>query len=148
MYNEVMEILFAEPDDHVIDRKSSISQHTDKLGVWKKGQFIPLSYDHLDYIDCDKVTSHKAVLSSGGDLGFNYPTGSCTVITDEYLLSDLKEEVVRELPEWYGTGFYEALVDKFTMTLSDDSSLGLRHRRELAVGLDYVKCKTVIPAVE
>lgn len=143
-----MEILYAVPDDHVIDRKSSISQHTDKLGEWKKGQFIPLSFDCLDYIDCDKVVSHRAVLSAGGDLGFNYPTGSCTILTDEHLLSDVKEEVVRSLPSWYGEGFYKDFVDKFTMTLSDSATLGLRDRRRLAVGLDYVKCKTVIPAVE
>lgn len=146
--NTLIPILFAVPDDHVVDRKSSISQHTDKLGYWKKGQFIPLEFDKIDYIDCDSITSHRSTLSNGTDLGFDYPTGNCTVYSNNYLYGDIKEVVMRALPSWYGVGFYEAFVDKFTMINSSSASLGLACRQQLAVGLDYVKCKTVLNAVE
>lgn len=147
-YNRGMEILYAVPDDHVIERKSSISQHTDKLGLWKKGEFIPIEFDQLDYIDCKKIASHKAVISFGDDIGFNYPTGTCRVIDNNYLLFDQKEAVLKALPSWFGEGFYEAFVDKFTMINFSSCSLGLDNSRPLTVGLDYVKCKTVLPPVE
>lgn len=146
--NAPIPILFAVPDDHVVDRKSSISQHTDKLGHWKKGQFLPLVFDKLDYIDCDRIVSHKSTLSNGTDIGFDYPTGSCTIYSNNYLYGDIRETIVKVLPSWYGNGFYESFLDKFTMINSSSSSLGLACRQQLAVGLDYVKCKTVLDPVE
>lgn len=141
-------VLYAVPDDHTVERKSSISQHTDKLGTWKKGEFIPIAFDQLDYIDCDKIMSHRAVISFGDDIGFNYPTGKCTIIDNNYLTFDQRETVIKALPAFYGEGFYQAFVDKFTIINFSSCSLGIDNSRQLTVGLDYVKCKTVLPPVE
>jgi hypothetical protein len=82
-------------------------------------------------------------------LGFNFPVGHYTFFTDTYLIGDRKEVVVKKLPEWFGTGWYEKALNEKVFTNFDDSSLGERNRVDLRIGLDYISSDDILePADE
>lgn len=127
-----------DADETNIHRHSSINQHKGFLSVKKGGVSVPLRFDSLDWINCDGIKTHPVIISGGDDIGFNYPVGHFSYFTDTYLIMDRKEIVAKQLPEWYGKGWYEKVLKEKVFTNFDGSSLGLRNRVNLRVGLDYV----------
>ena len=134
-----MNIPFLEPEqDNEVKWKSSISQHSNKLSVVKGEEVVPISYDVLDFIDCDGTKSHRAVVADGDDIGFNFPTKQCCYYTDEYVYYDGDRTELRVLPHWFGEGMYEAQVEEFDFVNDDNaSSLGVRNRYDITIGLNY-----------
>ena len=126
-------------DEHRTSTKSSISQaRSNKLSVSNGiGQFIPIVFDHLDYIDCEKIVSHKAMLSDSDELSFEYPVKECTYFTDKYIYMDEKGTELRELPEWFGAGFYRAAVNRNDFINAEDEAFGIRNIETVQSGLHY-----------
>ena len=60
-------------DDIQVYRKSSIDQHKNKFSVYRKGGWLPISYDVLDDVTCEGLVSHRdehrIVNSDTGALG-------------------------------------------------------------------------------
>lgn len=133
-------------DEHRTITKSSISQARDtKLSLSNGiGQFIPIVFDNLDYIDCDRVVSHKVMVSDSDELAFEYPVKECTYFSDEYVYVDEKGTELRELPEWFGAGFYRASVDRNNFVNFDDQAFGTRDADTLQTGLHYVEASSTI----
>ena len=129
-------ILTAE-DDTRVNYHSSISQHSNKLHILKGGEAVPISFDVLDYIDCDRLVSHRAILADGDDIGFNFPTGSCTYVSDEYIYMDGDRKELRQMPHWFGEGTYEAFIKEYDFINADNGSLGSRNKITTTVGLNY-----------
>lgn len=127
-----------DADETDIKRHSSINQYGAFLSVEKGGVNVPLRFDSLDWINCDGIKTHPVIVSDGNDLGFNFPVGHYTYFTDTYLLMDRKEVVVRQLPEWFGKGWYEKALNQKVFTNFDESSLGVRNKVNLRIGLDYI----------
>lgn len=127
-----------DADETDIHRHSSINQYGGFLSVKKGGVNIPLRFDSLDWINCDGVKTHPIIVSDGNDLGYHFPVGHYTYFTDTYLLMDRKEVVVRQLPEWFGKGWYEKALNQKVFTNFDESSLGVRNKVKLRIGLDYI----------
>lgn len=121
--------------------KSSISQAKDKkLSVTNKlGQYFPLVFDHLDYIDCKKVKSHNITVSLVDEADYEYGVQNCTFYTDQYLFVDDKKVELRTLPHWFGEGFYQKFIDRNTFINFDNEALGVRNKTEVQVGLHYVE---------
>lgn len=131
-----------------VEYYSSISQHKNKLAVVKKGEWCPISFDCIDYIDCKKIHSHRAVVTDGDDIGYNFPVGECRFYTDSYVYHDENGNERHILPEWFGPGFYdEALTDQAFIN-ADTCSLGVRNGYVLRVGLSYALADKNIPPVE
>lgn len=141
-----MEILY-NADDRRIERKSSINQHKHKFSVYAQGGWLPVSYDVIESVGCEGIKSHKAILSlDEKDLGYIYPVATCTKYTNKYIFSDNQKTELRELPEWFGAGLYEAFVDEHVFTNADSGALGEANKIHYKVGLDYYRAKTILPA--
>lgn len=119
-------------------RHSSIDQYGSFLSVKKGGVNVPIRFDSLDWINCEGIKTHPIIISDGTDIGFNFPVGHYTYITDDYILMDRKEVVVRKMPEWFGKGWYEKALNEKVFTNFDNGSLGMRNKVNLRIGLDYV----------
>lgn len=133
-----------DADETDIHRHSSINQYGGFLSVKKGGVNVPLRFDSLDWINCDGIKTHPVIVSDGNDIGFNFPVGHYTYFTDTYLLMDRKEVVVRQLPEWFGKGWYEKALNQKVFTNFDESSLGVRNKVNLRIGLDYIKSENIL----
>ena len=127
-----------DADETNIHRHSSINQYGGFLSVQKGGVNIPLRFDSLDWINCDGIKTHPIIISDGNDLGYNFPVGHYTYFTDTYLIMDRDKVVVKQLPEWYGKGWYEKSLRDKAFTNFDGHSLGERNRVDLRIGLDYI----------
>lgn len=143
-----MDILY-NSDDPQVEKKSSITQHKDKLSVVSQGEYLPISFDVLETIGCDGITSHRAILSlDPDDIGYTYPVAECRLVKDEIVYFDEKGEVTKKLPAWYGAGEYQAFNDAFVFTNAANGALGVRNDIRLRVGLEYYQAKQTLPAVE
>lgn len=142
-----MEVLYSS-DDRRLERKSSIDQHRDKFSVYAQGGWLPISYDVIESVGCDGIRSHKAVLSlNPDDIGYNYPVATCTKFTNKYIYSDNQKTELRELPEWFGAGLYEAFVDEHVFTNADNGALGVANKIHYRLGLSYYLTKKTIQGV-
>lgn len=142
-----MQIL--EPvDNPQVRYYSSISQHSNKLHVVKGGELVPISYDVLDYIECDKVHSHRAIVAHGEDIGYNYDVKECCFYTDQYIYHDNQRTELRTLPHWFGEGFYEVANNEFDFINADNGSLGERNKYTLRIGTRYAKADKTLKAVD
>lgn len=127
-----------DADETNIHRHSSVNQYGNFLAVQKGGVNIPLRFDKLDWINCDGIKTHSVIISDGNDIGYHFPVGHYTYFTDDYLIMDRNEVVVKKLPKWYGEGWYEKALNEKVFTNFDGASLGERNRVDLRVGLDYI----------
>lgn len=117
---------------------SSISQHKNKLSVMQRGEWVPISFDVLDYINCETgIGTHRAIVTDGDDIGFNFPVGAERLLSDTYLTGDFQGLVTEELPAWFGTGEYQKFVTARDYVNSDCESLGHRTSQDLRIGLNY-----------
>ena len=119
-------------------RHSSIDQYGSFLSVKKGGVNVPIRFDSLDWINCEGIKTHPIIISDGTDIGFNFPVGHYSYITDDYIIMDRKEVVVKKMPEWFGKGWYEKSLNERVFTNFDNGSLGMRNKVNLRIGLDYV----------
>lgn len=139
-----MKILPAS-DDRDVEYHSSISQYQGQpLSFYKNGQWVPLAFDSLDYINCECVVSHLAILTDGETLGYHFPVRKIRYITDEYVKHDYKEIETRKLEDCFGEGYYQKVVDKYMLVNGDDNSLGVRNDTWLSVGVDYAIAKKTL----
>lgn len=135
-------------DDKQIERKSSLLQHRDKLSIKRQGGYLPISYDVLETIGCDGVTSHRAILSlNPDDIGYIFPIATCERARASVLLSDKQGIELEELPFWYGSGLYEKFVDEHIIVKGDNHPLGEFNTVKYKVGLSYYLAKKTLPAV-
>ena len=123
--------------------KSSISQAKDHvLSVTNNlGQYFPIVWDHLDWIDCDQIKWHQEMVSDSDELAYMYPVSECTYYTDQYVYVDEHGKELRTLPHWAGEAFYEAYVDRNAFVNFDDQALGIRNKQTLQNGLHYVEAR-------
>ena len=126
---------------------SSISQHKNKLSVMQRGEWFPISFDVLDWINCETgIESHRATVTDGDDIGFNFPVGSETLLSDTYLTGDYEGLVTEQLPAWFGTGEYQEYVLARDYVNSDCDSLGHRVAQTYRVGLNYALAAKTLKA--
>ena len=141
-----MEVL--EPtEEKRVERLSSIYQFRHMLAVRKGDEWVPIQFDVLDGIVCDKVLSHPAILTDKPYIGYAFPVGECRYISDMYVQSDQKGTELKALPEFFGSGFYESAYDRDIMVNSDNGALGVHNDTTLRVGLDYVLAKNSLDPV-
>lgn len=132
-------------DSPTVRYKSSISQHRNTLCVMKRGEWLPISYDVLDFIDCECVASHKAYMSDGADAEWQYPVGECKIYNTEYVFHDEYGSELRPLPEWFGAGMYLAALRKNAFINSDTEALGICTETRLRIGLNYAVADKTLP---
>lgn len=127
-------------DERRTSTKGSNSQtRPDTIAVHNgAGQFLPIVWDNLDYIDCGEIHTHPVIISYDDQLAYNYPVAHCTFYSDKYILHD-GEDKVEMLPEWFGAGFYRAANDNLEIVVDDVSSMGTRDADTLQIGLHYVE---------
>lgn len=135
-------------DNPEVRYHSSISQHKNKLGVMKQGEWVPIKFDSIDYIGCNGVHSTEAVLALGDDLGYNFPVGKSSFTEDTYLTTDVMKDEVRPLPEEFGEGNYTKHIEGSAFTNFSNSALGHRDQYNLRVGLHYATADETLKAVE
>lgn len=137
-----------EPDEQPeVFYHSSISQHKNKLSVMQRGEWVPISFDVLDWINCETgIKSHRAVVTDGDDIGFDFPVGSETLLSDTYLTGDYEGIVTKELPAWFGTGEYQEYVLARDYVNSDCGSLGHRTAQTYRIGLNYALATKTLEA--
>lgn len=137
-----------EPDEKPeVFYHSSISQHENKLSVMQRGEWVPISFDVLDYINCETgIGTHRAIVTDGDDIGFNFPVGTERLLSDTYLTGDFQGLVTEELPAWFGTGEYQKFVTARDYVNSDCESLGHRTSQDLRIGLNYALAKKTLEA--
>lgn len=133
-------------DEHRTITKSSISQAKDHvLSVHNgAGQYFPIVFDHLDWIDCDQIKWHQEMVSDSDELAYMYPVSECTYYTDQYIYFDEYGKELREFPHWFGEGFYESSVNRDNFVNFDDQGFGVRNIQTLQNGLHYVESHDTI----
>lgn len=142
-----MEVLRSS-DDRRIEVKSSIDQYQRFLSVFKQGGWIPISYDVLESITCDGITSHRAIMTDDKDWnGYHYPVAICNKVKGKYLLSDKQGVELKDLPCWQGKGQYEEYVDEVRLTNADNEAVGVADKVQYRVGLDYYTAKNTLSPV-
>lgn len=148
-----MEILFPDEEKR-IDTKSSIDQYRGFIATYERGGWAPIEFDYIDYIKCidcqggDKyeVATHPIIIEFDDDIGYNFPIGECSYITDEYLKFDQSRLELLPLPECMGDGFYEAYKDGEEIVNADDTAVGIRNNYRLKIGQDYYLGSDILPA--
>ena len=132
-----------DANEHRTITKSSISQarYNNLSATNNLGQFFPIVFDHLDYIDCDTVKSHQVIVSTVDELDYKYPVRECTYYTDEYVYVDEQGTELRTLPHWFGEGFYRAYYDYNSFVNFDTAAFGTRNKQTIQSGLHYVVAK-------
>lgn len=141
-----MEILYHDDDRH-INVHSSIDQYSKFIATYERGGWTPIQFDYLDYIDCDKVVSHPVIIEFDDKIGFHFPIGECSFVTDEYVMPDYESVELRELPECMGGGFYQAFDNgEMIINFDDNSALGIHNTYKLRIGQDYWLADTILPA--
>ena len=135
-------------NDQKVYRNSSIDQFRGTLSVLKRGEWLPIVADHIDYIDCDKIVSHKAGISDKPTVGYTYPVGECTYFSEVYLLGHNRIESVEALSTWFGTGFYESFDNNDVLVNADTDSLGNINVSKLRVGLPYCRAEETLEGIE
>lgn len=135
-------------NDQKVFRHSSTSQFKTTLSVMKRGEWLPIVADVIDYIDCDKIVSHKAGVSDKPDIGYTYPVAVCKYFSEVFSLNHNQEVVTEALPEWFGAGFYERWHESDALVNSDTNSLGLTNVEELRVGLPYCRAAETLEPEE
>lgn len=133
-------------DERRTATKSSISQAKNtKLSVTNDvGVFLPISFDHIDYIRCGEVKSHRATVALTDEEDYKYTVKTCTYVSDLYVYKDTAEERIEPLPEWFGAGFYRKYVESKSFVNGDETSLGTRNKTTIQSGLHYVEAKDLI----
>lgn len=141
-----MEVLFHD-DDRKVHAHSSIDQFSKFIATYERGGWAPIQFDYLDYIDCDKVVSHPIIIEFDDKLGYYFPIDECEFETSDVVLMDQQGIVLRELPECYGEGFYQAWEDGQEIINFDNcKSLGTHNRYRLKIGTDYLLAEEFLPA--
>lgn len=141
-----MDILYHD-DDRKIHAHSSIDQFTKFIATYERGGWTPIEFDYLDYIDCDKVVSHPVIIEFDDKLWYYFPIDECEFETDEIPLFDIQGVVLRELPECYGEGFYQAWENSEDIIGFDcNRSLGTHNKYRLKIGTDYYLAEDFLPA--
>lgn len=125
---------------------SSIDQFSTFLSAEVAGVEVPIEFDFIDYIDCGKVVSHPVIVDNGKNIGYIFSDGVHEYISDVYPLTNHTEDVLKELPEWFGDGFYQDHEDYQSITNFDNSSLGTRNINRLRVGQHYYLADEILPA--
>lgn len=154
-----MTLKWLEPDEKPeVFWHSSISQEKHTFSVLKRGEWVPISFDSLDYITCEnkegccgktkcnqlKAVTHCAILTDKPDLGYRYKVGECRYLSTILLTHDHVEEVERPLPVWMGKGTYTDYVDTNAFVNADNEALGLVNDTNLRVGLAYALAKKTL----
>lgn len=141
-----MEVLFHD-DDRRIHEHSSIDQFSKFIATYERGGWTPIEFDYLDYIDCDKVVSHPVIIEFGDEIGYYFPIDECEFETDDYILTDERGVVLKELPECMGEGFYQAWEDSENIiNFDNNTALGTRNVYHLKIGIDYLLADEFLPA--
>lgn len=132
-------IPYLNPDeDRKVSRRSSLDQYRHTFCVMERGGWTPICFDALEYIDCDRVVSHPAILTDDPNwIGYHYPIEELPMVEESYVYHDHYGTEVHPLPEEVGSGFYEKVVDAKAFTNADNGALGVRNEKKLKVGLDY-----------
>ena len=126
---------------------SSIDQFSKFIATYERGGWTPISFDYLDYIDCDKPVSHPVIIEFDDRLGYYFPIDECEFETDEYVLPETAGVVLRELPECMGEGFYQAYEKSdLIVNFDDNSALSTHNRYMLKIGTDYLLAEDFLPA--
>ena len=141
--------------DTKLENKSSISQFSRLFSALVGGEWVPIMFDEIEYVECAdpckdtyRVKSHRAALTDGDDSQFTYPVGTCHYWNDEYVLTDVQETVVKELPSYFGSGTYEKFEKYKTFTNGDNGSAGLRNKLTYRIGLNYWTAKNSLDAIK
>ena len=123
--------------------KSSISQAREHiLSVTNnKGQYFPIVFEKIDWVDCDLVKWHQEMVSDSDEMAYMYPVRECTYYTDQYVYVDEQGRELRALPHWAGEGFYETYVDRNIFVNFDDQAFGTRNKQAIQSGLHYVTAR-------
>lgn len=132
-----------DPD---VERKSSINQHKGLFSVYKRGEICPIVFDWIDSIDCGRIKSHKIALRFGDGLDYTFPVGTCQYTKDTYFLTHKDKVELKVLPEYYGTGLYEAHTRENVITNVGHSALGHRQTKAFRIGMDYCRAKETLQA--
>lgn len=151
-----MEILFSSEKPSVKSH-SSIDQYHKYIATYERGGWTPIEFDYIDYIECVdcaggdkyKVVSHPIIIEFGDNIGYHFPIGECEITSDDYLRLDRDETELLPLPEFYGSGFYEAH-DKSEVipNFDDGTALGIRNNYKLKIGQDYYIADEFLPPIE
>lgn len=132
-------------NEHRTVTKSSTSQYKDHtLSVYKAGRYVPISFDKIDYIDCDKVVSHRVIVTDSPELPYEYPVGHCTFFSDLYVTFDKEGEEIKPLPCWFGDGWYREYVKARAYVNADNAALGTHNEQRVDIGLHYVEATDTI----
>lgn len=134
-------------EDRPLERKSSIYQNRHMLAVRKGDEWVPISYDTLEGIDCDTIITKRAVLTDKPYIGYQFPVATCRRLSQTYIASDQKGSELKALPSYFGAGFYERYYDRDIIVNSATGALGQTNATTLRVGLDYVLAKETIDPV-
>lgn len=141
-----MEILIHD-DDRRIHEHSSIDQFSKFIATYERGGWTPIEFEYLDYIDCDKVVSHPIIIEFDDKLGYYFPIDECEFETDDYILTDERGVVLKELPECLGEGFYQAWEESENIiNFDNNTALGTRNVYHLKIGTDYLLADEFLPA--
>ena len=131
-------------DNPKVKYHSTISQSKNTLCVMKKGEWCSIVFDSLDYIDCDHIESHRAGVTDGDDIGFDFDVKTCKVLTTVPVSHDNHQIELRPLPEWFGAGFYEYANNSRAVINADNGTLGSTNLLHLRTGLNYAISDTLL----
>lgn len=130
-----------------VERLSSIYQHKHMLAVRRGDEWVPITFDVLDGVECKHMRSHKALLTDKPYIGYSFPVGECSYSSQLYLTGDQKGTELKKLPSFFGSRFYEGSYDRKVLVNSANGALGVKNDTTLRVGLDYCLAKKTLDPV-
>ena len=143
---EKQEILYHEDPD-TVHVYSSIDQFANFLSAKVGGVSVPIEFDQIDFIDCGKVVSHPVIIDTGNKVGYIFEDGEFIQTNTEYPMFHQEETVLKELPENFGNGFYEAYENyEGVVNFDDGTALGTQNKDKLRVGQHYYLADEFLPS--
>lgn len=144
-----MEILKHDEGKPTVSAKSSIDQYSGYIAVYERGGWMPIQFDYLDYIDCNKVATHPVIIEFNDQMGYHYQIDECEYTTDEYMKFDFQEVTSEPLDECLGDGFYEKYSEGETfINFDNNNAVGVRNNYKLKIGTDYIVANEFLPPAD
>ena len=142
---DAMGVLMHE-DKASVRALSSIDQFSHFLADYRGGEWLPIEFDAIDYISCDKVESRSIIVDNGNNIGYYFEVGERQFVFDEYPLFNHTSIEEKPLPEWMGEGTHKSYEDHDSIANFDNASLGTRNWQTIRIGQDYYLADEILPA--
>ena len=89
---ESLDILKHGEEERPFELRSPAMQYSDYFAVYENSKWVPIQFDYMDYIDCDKVVTHPVIIEFNDEVGHKCPIDECGEVVGTNLVEGEKKD--------------------------------------------------------